>query len=740
MIRLWFGLLLFLSSAALGAPVVVKSGEHDGFTRLVLDFGDTADWKLGRSTDGYLLEVTPNDRVYDLRQVFAPIGKTRLASIWVDPATSALNLGLACACHAIPFEFRPGILVIDLKDGPPPKGSSFELAPDGELAIPLDARTPPRPRQRPGPPEVPDGYRWTDLVLSGRSPRDLPGATGKEGPIATGSLPQDLALQPLRDNLLTQMARGAAQGVVDMQRPEGLELHVTEYPQTQIRIGESSGQTPGPDDNQHGDLTAAGAECVPAEALDLSGWGDDTRPVTDQLAELKRDMTGEFDLPEPNAVNRAIMFHLYLGFGAEARQMIRIFNVDEERAAIWESLAYLLDEASDPTHRFRGQAACDGPAALWAMLEDPPVLRGDPMNTRAVRLAFSALPIHLRQHIGPRLSDRFSSLGDAETAHALIAAVGRSPVADIAGIGLMTAEIALSEGDGKAAEEVLVEVLADPGSDRVAALVALVEARAAQRMPIAPEVAQALMAYEAENAGTAISARLKRASIIAQAGAGMFEAAFAALPDVSTAERDVWALTAALAPDADFLTVAVLDPDAPVTDLDDSLSTDIARRLLGLGLASPAKRWISGVREPDPLLLAQIELALRDGSNVISVLADQTGPEVEALRVQAFDILGQETLRAERLATQEDPGAASAALARANDWTALADHGAELWKPIATHVVQVSDTALSGRNGPNPDAKGPLAAGHDLAAAGAQTRAQVEALLAALPAPEMAIP
>ncbi len=42
-----------LPSLAQAAPVVVKSGEHDGFTRLVMDFGKPVDWTVGRSLDGW---------------------------------------------------------------------------------------------------------------------------------------------------------------------------------------------------------------------------------------------------------------------------------------------------------------------------------------------------------------------------------------------------------------------------------------------------------------------------------------------------------------------------------------------------------------------------------------------------------------------------------------------------------------------------------------------------------------
>jgi len=111
----WLALLLPL--AALAQPVRVTSGEHDGFTRLVLDYGSPQDWQVGRTLDGYALRLTGPTPTYDLTGVYDLIGRGRLAAVWVDPATQALRIGIGCACHAQPFEFRPGIVVIDLKDG-----------------------------------------------------------------------------------------------------------------------------------------------------------------------------------------------------------------------------------------------------------------------------------------------------------------------------------------------------------------------------------------------------------------------------------------------------------------------------------------------------------------------------------------------------------------------------------------------------------------------------------------------
>ena len=123
-----FLLLIWLAVAALpaeAAPVKVTTGAHQGFTRLVMEFGAPVNWSVGRTEAGYALKIEGQTPGYDLSQVFQLIGRERLAAIWSDPASGELRISIGCACHAIPFEFRPGIVVIDLRDGPPPSGSSF---------------------------------------------------------------------------------------------------------------------------------------------------------------------------------------------------------------------------------------------------------------------------------------------------------------------------------------------------------------------------------------------------------------------------------------------------------------------------------------------------------------------------------------------------------------------------------------------------------------------------------------
>lgn len=723
MIRLSLTLWLALALPALAAPVRVTSGEHEGFTRLVLDYANTVNWQVGRSADGYELRLDGPVPAYDLRQAFDLIGKSRLAAIWLDPVSGALHIGLACACHAIPFEFRPGIVVIDLKDGPPPKGSAFEETLEGETAAPLGPAPLARPKPRPQPEAEPaQGYDWLTVTRDAAS-------TAPPSLHTPQILPPDPALQPLRDTLLQQMAQGAAAGVVDMEKPRaGPGLPETAFPLAQIRIGDSTENLLKPDSSIDPDLTAKGEACLAADHLALADWGDPQRPFADQLSESRLGLTGEFDRPDAEAIARAVRFQLFLGFGAEARQTTLAFAPGSEDAKVWVALAYLLDADEDPTHLFRGMAACDGPAALWALLDEP-LSPGEAVANGAIRLAFSDLPLHLRQLLGPRLAERFLTLGDEDSARALQDAIRRAPSETTADVALMEAQLDLHQGDPAAAEAAAQELLADPGPDTPEALIALAEARARQGLPLGPETALALQALLREHEGSALAPRLRAAWILAEAAAGHFDAALAALDGSPEVTPEVWNLTAELAPDADFLVATVLPPDDPLPHISPDLRITIARRLLGLGLAGPADRWLRDMTLDEPILAAQIALGRHDGRSALTALAGSESEEAQQVKLRALELTGQEVPRAALLASDDNPEAAAPALARAGDWASLAATGTTPWAEVANRLQPTTPPAVEG------ESPGPLATGRNLLVAGNETRMAIETLLASLPVP-----
>lgn len=745
---IWILVLACFPIIARAAPVAVTSGEHAGFTRIVMDFGKSVDWKVGRTPDGYELRIERESNGYDLSTVFDLIGTGRLAAIWANPETDALQIGVACACHAIPFEFRPGIVVIDIKDGAPPAGSSFELTLDGTPASVLAARATPRPRSRPKTEAVPL-YDWTaNALVAHRTPDAARGADAAPSDVLTGIVLDriDPDTQVLRETLLRQLSRGAAQGVVDlvMPRQNATASSGNVFPGAQIRIGDLMGLTEDTGQAEHGDLASDGRACVGAEILDLAAWGTDL-PVSAQMADATAGLIGEFDRPDSAILKRSVRFNLFLGFGAEARQLMHAFPVELEDAPVWKSLAYLLDDEPDPTPVFAGLAACDTPAALWAVLTDPAPTKGAPLNTAATLRAFSALPVHLRRLLGLRLADRFLAVDDTETARAIRDAILRAPGDPGSEAALLQVSMDLKSGDPQAAEAKLQEILANPAQNAGAALIALVEARAAQLLPVDANVVAALEAMISEQSGQTTERRHLRALALARAASGDFDAAFASLSPSDETMPDIWRLLGAIGQDEAVLTHAILPEDTSVPTADDGTAVQLANRLLDLGFPDQAMRWISLGVNADPVLLAQAELQRHDPTAALDVLQGREDADALILRAQAFRMLGDEDSAVIAYAKADDAGAMWQAVSRAGDWRKLSQEGPDLWQAVAAKVALTSVGNVRSMESDAGQATpiigdGAISRGYGLAENSAQTRDSVTALLASIPASTSRLP
>jgi hypothetical protein len=716
MIRWFLALCLLFATPALAAPVLVKSGEHDGFTRLVMDFGHPIAWQLGRTEDGYELRIADQSPGYDLTEAFKLIGKSRLAAIWADPNSGDLRLGIACACHAIPFEFRPGIVVIDLSDGPPPKGSSFELSLGGSSTGILSAHPVPKPKQRPQ--QLTDGLDWTQQALA-----DL----NKQQPNAGSAMvlpATDPALQPMREGLMRDLSAGAANGLVDMALPEAVakpQMAEAPVPGMAVTLGDLPGVAAGQGLPDHAGLGAQGQSCTSAEALDMASWVTDA-PVSAQMAEARDGLVGEFDAVDPTALRHAVTFDLAIGFGAEARQLLQGFPADLPERPVWISLSYLVDGEIPPISAFAGQAACDTPAALWAILSEPQLTQGDAINRNSAYQAFSDLPLDLRRQLGPAVVDRFMALGDADTAAKIRNAVLRAPGQAGPTVTLMQARMELAANDPTTAEAQLNSLIADSGPETGAALVALADLRTGQDLPVTADIVTALQAVVQETAGQPDAAAARRSLIWAEAAAGDFRAAFTDLRDDPEAGARLWRLLALIGPDDAVLDYAVLAVDAPLPQSDAETNAAFAQRLQDLGLPDAALRWAAAANPPDPLLLARIHLSRHDGRAALAALDTVDGPDAYDLRAKALLQLGDPAAAATVLAAADRPEDELLALTGARDWQDVAERGQGPWKELA--ALLPTPPAANG--------EGPLARAQRLADASTATQEQVVALLAAV--------
>jgi hypothetical protein len=704
-------LILALGVPAQAETARVISGEHADFTRLVIELPRAAEWTVGRRDQGYGFATrTDTQPAYDLSSVWQRIPRSRLADLTIDPVSGSLSLVLGCDCHVFSFDYANGIVVLDIREGPAPPASVFEAP----FALPA-AVTPMV--------EATASYDWLAGSDAGRRQR----SAAPSLPLDTGSV----SLEPLRDELLEQIAKGAADGLVDMdlpgKPPKLSAVDHAELPWSHVRIGEQPGVTV----TNPGHLIAeqpAGAACPDPDILDLPGWGKG-RSAIDLMAETRSGLFGEFDHPDADAILRSARVLLYLGFGAEARQHLAMSGggVGGD-VSLYLSLSRLVDGETDPATPFAAMLDCEGPASLWAALAHDRLPAGPAVNRDAVLQAFLGLPAHLRRHLGPALAQKFLDLDDAEAVRLIRDAVERTPDAEPSSVALLDARAELHQGDADAARLHAETAVALDG-DKAENLVALVEAHFRKLQPLGPEIPAALQALRRETAGSTVGQSVDRAVVLALALSGQTAAALDAPPPTS-ALSDLWQVVAARATDDDFLRQAVFPAGAPIPDVSADARRAAADRLLSLGFADAALIWLGPVSPSDPvelrLLAASAQLARRDARAALTLLDGVPDPKSDGLRAEALLQLGDLSGAQAALSKVGKPEAALRLNLWQEEWSDLGPDVPDPWRAAADLARPLPDpqvAGLLGRGGRSLDAS--LAA-----------RKAIEALLDEVPPPD----
>jgi hypothetical protein len=709
MIRL-LCLLVALAGPATAETAGIMSGEHAGFTRLVVELPSATEWKVGRMPMGYgFATLAPVQPEYDLTRVWDRIPRSRLQALRVDPETGALLLTVGCDCHVLPFEYQPGIVVLDIRTGPPPAGSEFEdaLTFAGEWQ-----------RRDRAPTLRPTGYDWLAASPSA-------GADTKTAVFPFPALAARSALDPLRDELLRQLSRGAADGVVDMALPGktiGPEVEgMGDLSGALIRIGalpglEIDGALEQPEADDDG--------CIADEAVNLSDWGGGRRPA-DLLAEARNGLFGEFDTPSRAALERAVRLHLYLGFGAEAAQYADLIPGADRDPMIMplRSLARLVDGEPDPASPFASMIDCNGAAALWAALALPDMPPDAGPASDAIVRSFQALPPHLRRHLGPRLVALLLP-HDEEAARMVRDALARTPDIPSGTVALIAAEVELGASRPENALDSAETAVLEDGSG-LAGLATLVEAHFQSGQELAPEVALSVAALR--EVADEDAPKRDRAMVLALGLSGQMDEAFALAGPDHPAGADLWQVLVRLGSDDAFLAHAVLPPSTPAPPVADGVNLEISRRLDTLGFPEAALVWLGqvapGSAAEERETAASARLALGDARETLRLLGGLSSPQARALQAEAYKQLG--TYGAARgIADGEGMAEEGARLAAwEGDWDLLARQGSPIWAEAAARVTPAP-----------PEAAGPLAEGLAALEDSAAARAAIMGLLAEVPA------
>jgi hypothetical protein len=457
---------LWAGGALQAQTVAVTAGEHRGFTRIVLQ--SRTGFAYGIAEVGADLRVTVAGRSLQLdpEGLFRRIPRTRLAAARIEDET--LVLTRPCACPARIFEDRPGVVVIDLADGPP-------------LASMAAAADPPVT-----PPPAADPARDAGRALARRF--------GEGRTDTPPTLPPDRLLPDLSAHLAAALSRGLLGAVGPGPGPAaiGPEARPAALPELppNLRLRGADGPVPGPE-------PAADAPAAACPGPGTFGFldGPAAEPFFERLSALRGRLYGEFDQPDPGAALELVRHYLAYGLGTEARQIIDSHGFAIEGRDLLGGLADLLDDlASNRRVRLSSHIGCPAPLGLFAQLARAPADR--PAEAGAdLAAGFLALPGPLRAALGPMLVRRLLDAGEAEWARIVIDSLARLPSGAGGSEVLLAAELDRARGDLAAAADRIAR--ADQNDPRALAL-RLQLALDRQEIASIDDLADAMVQAEAE--------------------------------------------------------------------------------------------------------------------------------------------------------------------------------------------------------------------------------------------------
>lgn len=729
------------ASIANAQTVTVQSGEHEGFSRLVLAIPKLKNWSLTREANGYSLLISGSKPIYDVSDVYRRITNDRLARIYTDATTGSLKLMLDCNCYAMPFELRNGLLVIDIKDGQAPTGSSFEQAADGSILPPLTTAESVKPQ---GEPALQQALNDVDQNI----PVALADAISEaarlpQGPDILEGAETAPRLGYIKEDLLWQLSKGVAEGVVNVTKSfeSTTAASANQPPQSNIRIGKEIGIVPNVKWREADQMTGMGAPCISNVQLDIGAWGKEVDVIAD-LAPNTTSLVGEFDRPDPVTITRTIRYYLSLGFGAEARLVLNAFKVSPPDRAIWETLSHIVDLETPPGKVFSGMEACDTSAALWAILSSPEMPPPKQIVIPAVLRSFSALPTHLRRLLGPELASRFLSRNDTGTARAIRDAILRAPGVSGPPVQMLEAEIAIANGDTDSAEDLLSHLSGGAGPVSLKSTAALIQTQVGAGEEVPANVTTTAESLLQEARGGDEEPLLQAALALGYASQNRFDDAFKLVAPNSPDALPIWSVLVDRGNDEAILNWGIFDKVDQPPALSTKMIEKIARRLLDLGFPKQALDWLSDPiqdkkRQSEEvfILAAEAEMSL---SNFPGALIHLEGLESEqAARIRAKVLAGMRADDAvDRLSSSGQPMEAASAAKQMRKWSELGNlQQGGVWQDAAALTSSTTPTidrpeGQVQTSEPETYVSGPLAQTRATLAESAAARAILDQLLA----------
>lgn len=703
-----FAIAGVIASQTQAQTIIMRSGEHYNFTRLVMRIPNNTDWSVTQNGSTGIINLGLPEAVFDTTSVFSLIPRDRITDLRQEAPGQPLRIDLGCECRIDYFQQSGGYLVVDVREGIPqltPPSPTTIVDSGLPLLVPLPVQDPPlgfdnnkisnahtvadlarilnqehisssTPQNSTSQVEKAQNEPQKEMKTSPQKVKDRENGSTQLIDIKEGQ--RTVMINDFEQRLLQQIDRASQQGLVDVDtnvdntqfidpldnrnRPLESLPNIAVTSAVDRETGLLAQQLQNDQEFAH---------CIKNSKVALHKWDNTHGRFDIKIGDLRGELIGEFDQVNPNAVIQLAKTYLYYGFGAEALSTLSMLpdgKIKNDDYAIFLVMAHVIDGKELPrNHIFSGQQSCPRDSAFWAIMADKSI-KND-ADTDAIQQAFAKLPPHTRAHLGPEMSTLFANAGDPHIAKAALRSVERSGVDEIPDLNLAKAAIANLEGKtGEVADRLASEVT-ERSQNAPLALVDLITLSFNERKALSPDVPDLAASYELESRDTPLGENLRQAQVTSLALTGRFDEAFDRFENITkrdgpTARKNAafpfFTLLTERADDLTFLKYGMSFTDKATASEAADLADLMSRRLLNLGFTDAAATLLNKVsfenaNDDRRLMNAEIALANQDPQRALIEVIDVNGPNADLLRAKAlwmnedFDRASEYLLAAEDL-------------------------------------------------------------------------------------------
>lgn len=720
-----FTLYLLSFAGAYAEPLMVRSGEHATFTRLVLPLPENANWSIENLPGNSRLLFEGFDKGFDLRYAFEIIPRTRLKALIARP--SELVLQLSCACPVDTFIERSRFLVIDIFDGPLLEAVADELPTSSE-----PAGTAPALSSLPS-----SDFAYGELLWSGNAafagPLQSGGAqqateSSKESESLSTEEAEAAILSDTQERLLADFSSAVSNGLVQPKQTAastdtevGPEIEIYDSsaiaqeialsPESQIRVTDSRDV---PENGSLVNLATSGAVCPNPESFDVAAWGTNGG-FDKQIANSNLNLIDDLGRTNREQVLKHARLYIYFGFGAEAKQTLEMLpGLSAENPELVDLANIMEFGYSYEPDRLSRYADCFSNVALWAILADRNMSKDHDVNAKAALRALNLLPAHLKFFLAQKLSNRLLELGDKESAKIAIRSFERLEENASNSPTMANAKIADLQNDEDGFEEILKEIIDTQTTEAPEAIAAIVQNHVDQNTVVPADLALLAESYAFEFKDTQLGHKMLRTFILAATKSAQFEKVFDLLREGdemsvfdevtrSNLVSFVFSEFTKASNDTDFIKGVFRQVPYLGADIENEVLVDVAARMLRLGFAEQATFLLSKISpafQSTDLRILNAGLFLISGqyNEGLMELDGLEGAEVSRLRAELMEMLGDNLEAASYFEEANMPERAVSSLWLSDEWSEAIAETTPIFGPLSQLNKQNATEGMSREN------------------------------------------